>query len=364
MRTRTDRPRRFLNALKRPPATLATRALLLAALAASQAAAAPFQQPTKPSDALVERRVSTVETPKPTDETRKPTDERYRIGVGDVLEIRVFNRPQLTREAVRVEGEGIIRMPLIEGQIQAACQTEGELASEIARRYLKFLKNPQVDVFVKEYNSTPVAVLGAVKAPGRFQLQRRVRLLELLTFAGGPTELAGHGVQLVHASPRFNCSNSSQPSFTPADSTLAELSTYKLSETLRGDVESNPYVQPGDVVTVPEAAQVYVVGNVLKPSTIALKDRVTVSQAIAMSGGALPDTRSERVRVIRQDAASGTKTEILVDLKAISKHRAQDIVLQANDIVEVPTASGKRFLRTLLGSVAPAIARMPVQVIR
>ena len=370
MRTRTPRPRRLPNALSRPATHAAcTLLLLLAALSAPLASASPGQQqpqqPAKPSDTLVERRVSAVETPKPADATQKPFDERYRIGVGDVLEIRVFNRPQLTREAVRVEGDGMIRMPLIEGQVQAACQTEGELASEIARRYLKYLKNPQVDVFIREYNSTPVAVLGAVKAPGRFQLQRRVRLLELLTFAGGPTELAGHGVQLVHAAPRFACGgNSTQPSSTPTDSALTELSTYRLSETLRGGDESNPYVQPGDVVTVPEAAQVYVVGNVLKPSTIALKDRVTVSQAIAMSGGALPDTRSEQVRVIRQDAASGTKTEILVDLKAISKHRAQDVVLQANDIVEVPTASGKRFLRTLLGSVAPAIARMPVQVIR
>jgi polysaccharide export outer membrane protein len=351
MRTRINFPRTPSRLNKR---TLAACALLLASLSTARLASA--QDVSKPSGASV------VSSPA-VESSKQATDERYRIGVGDVLEIRVFNRPQLTREAVRVEGDGMIRMPLIEGQVQAACQTEGELASEIAKRYMKYLKNPQVDVFIKEYNSTPVAVLGAVKTPGRFQLQRRVRLLELLTFAGGPTELAGHGVQLVHAAPRFLCS-SAQPEASTKASELMEVSAYKLSETLRGDSESNPYVQPGDVVTVPEAAQVYVVGNVLKPSTIALKERVTVSQAIAMSGGALPDTQNERVRIIRQDASSATKTEIIVNLKAISKHSAPDVVLQANDIVEVPTASGKRFLRTLLGSVAPALARMPVQIIR
>jgi polysaccharide export outer membrane protein len=287
--------------------------------------------------------------------------ERYRIGPGDVLEIRIFNRPQLSREAVRVEGGGTIRMPLIEGEIPAACQTEGELAAEIARRYLKFLKNPQVDVFVKEFNSTPVAVIGAVSTPGRFQLQRRVRLLELLAFAGGPTEKAGRSVQVVHSAPLLSCDLDAPAAARGGEA--AEFSAFDLNSTLQGDSRANPYVRPGDVITIPEAAQVYVVGNVLKPSAIALKEKITVSQAIAIAGGTLPDTQSERVRIVRQ-GPGGEKSEILVDLKAISKHRAEDVALQANDIIEVPTASGKRFLRTLLGSAVPSAARLPVQIIR
>src|SRR5438045_4709668 len=89
-------------------------------------------------------------------------DDRYRIGAGDVLDIRVYNRPQLSREAVRVEGNGMIRMPLIESEIQAACHTEGELAKEIATSYAKYYKNLQVDVFIKEYHSKQVAIIGAV----------------------------------------------------------------------------------------------------------------------------------------------------------------------------------------------------------
>src|ERR1043165_242236 len=89
-------------------------------------------------------------------------DDRYRIGPGDVLDIRIYNRPQLSREAVRVEGNGMIRMPLIENEIQAACRTEGELAKEIATGYAKYYKNLQVDVFIKEYHSKQVAVIGAV----------------------------------------------------------------------------------------------------------------------------------------------------------------------------------------------------------
>ena len=100
-------------------------------------------------------------------------DDRYRIGAGDVLDIRIYNRPQLSREAVRVEGSGMIRMPLIETEIQAACQTEGELAKEISTRYAKYYKNLQVDVFIKEYHSRQVAIIGAVNDQSRFELQRR-----------------------------------------------------------------------------------------------------------------------------------------------------------------------------------------------
>src|SRR5215813_1930692 len=87
---------------------------------------------------------------------QQSVDDRYRIGPGDVLDIRIFNKPQLSREAVRVEGNGMIRMPLIETDIQAGCLTEGELAKEISTRYAKYYKNLPVDVFIKEYHSQQV----------------------------------------------------------------------------------------------------------------------------------------------------------------------------------------------------------------
>src|ERR1044072_6581782 len=89
-------------------------------------------------------------------------DDRYRIGAGDVLDVRIYNRPQLSREAVRVEGSGMIRMPLIETEIQAACLTEGQLAKDSWTRYARYDKYLQVDVFIKEYHSRQVAIIGAV----------------------------------------------------------------------------------------------------------------------------------------------------------------------------------------------------------
>ena len=289
-----------------------------------------------------------------------PVNSAYVIGVGDVLDIRVFGKAQLTRDAVRVDDSGRIRMPLLEEQVQAACRTEADLAAEISSQYLKYVRKPQVDVFVREYNSLPVAVVGAVSKPGRFLLQRRLRLLELLTFAGGPSDRAGRGVQIVHAATVPVCESGK---LTPISAVTAVVA-YELSEVLAGNEVSNPYVRPGDVISILEADQVFIVGNVIRPSSIALKEPVTLSRAIAMSGGVLPHTKMDQIRIIRQSTNnSSKKEEIIVDLNAIEKKRANDIALQANDIVDVPVSGGKRFLSNLVGGVVPAVTQMPVRVI-
>jgi polysaccharide export outer membrane protein len=284
----------------------------------------------------------------------------YRIGAGDVLEVRVYNRPQLSRDAVRVDNRGMIRMPIIESDIVAGCRTESELAGEVAALYLKYQRHPHVDVFVKDYSSKPVAVIGAVDKPGQFQLQRRVRLLELVSLAGGPTERAGQRILVAHSSEISPCSVGAAG--VAADASGFE--SYDLNNTLKADAEANPYVRSGDIITLPEAQQVFVVGNVFHPTSISLKERITVSQAVAMAGGTMSDAKKESIRILRQLPGSSTKTEIVVDLNAISKRKAEDVELKANDIVEVPTSTGKRLLHSLINAVIPGASGLPLRVIR
>src|SRR5690348_5498726 len=156
-------------------------------------------------------------------------DDRYRIGAGDVLDVRIYNRPQLSRDAVRVEGNGMIRMPLIETEIQAACLTEGELAKDIATRYTKYYRNLQVDVFIKEFHSRQIAIIGAVNEQGRFELQRRIRLLELLTYARGPSSKAGQTINIVHSSAPTLCKKE--------DDEINAFTSFRLSDTLLGEAK-------------------------------------------------------------------------------------------------------------------------------
>ena len=287
----------------------------------------------------------------------KNSNDLYRIGPGDVIEVRVLNRPQLSRDSVRVDNRGMIHMPMIEDEIRAGCRAESELAAEIATRYLKYLRHPQIDVFVKEYSSNPVAVMGAVDKPGQFQLHRRVRLLELISLAGGPTERAGERVLVAHTSKIAACDEGSTAPESGFES-------YNLNNTVKGEEQSNPYAQPGDIVTIPEAQQAFVVGNVFKPGSITLKERITMSQAVAMAGGILPDTQKDRIRILRQLPGARANTEIVLDLNAISKRKAEDIELQPNDIIDVPMSAGRRFLRSLGNAIAPTALTLPVRVVR
>ncbi len=284
-------------------------------------------------------------------------EDRYRIGPGDVLDIRIYNRPQLSRDAVRVEGNGMIRMPLIDNDIQAACLTEGELAKEISTRYARYYKNLQVDVFIKEYHSKQVAIIGAVNEQSRFELQRRVRLLELLTYAKGPSTKAGQTINIVHSTATSPCKQ------TDETDTSAAFTSYKLSDVLQGDPKSNPYLETGDIVTLPEADQVYVVGNVFMPLTISLKEPITLTRAIAMAGGLKQDTRKDKIRVLRQEPGTTIRKEITVDLSAIEKKRSEDLALAPNDIIDVPTSAGKSFLRSLIQGVVPGVGQLPVRVV-
>jgi polysaccharide export outer membrane protein len=328
------------------------KALLIIAFAAVGMASAAIAQPQPAADSRPAI-AQTASSP----ELRTPENQRYRIGPGDLLEIRIFNRPQLSRDAVRVEGNGMIRMPLVEDEIQAACKSEGELAKEIATRYLRYYRNLQVDVFIKEYHAREVALIGAVNEQGRYQMQRRLRLLELLTFAKGPSDKAGETINIVRGPRTDLCANSSDSADEGGFISL------RLNDTLRGEEKANPFIQAGDIVTIPEAAQVYVVGNVYSPRTLPLKEPITVSHAIAMAGGVLRDSKTDRIHIIRQVPGSGGQSELYVSLKDIASKKAEDVLLRPNDIVEVSVSTGKSLIRSLLGAVAPTVGQLPVRVI-
>ncbi len=314
------------------PITLIAVAVLCFAVSLSASGQEPAENTTPDKAVSTNRSVAQV--------LAMADDDRYRIGPGDVLDIRILNRPNLSREAVRVEGSGMIRMPLIETEIQAACKTEGA----------------QVDVFIKEYHSRQVAIIGAVNEQSRFELQRRIRLLDLLTYAKGPTPKAGQTINIVHSPPTLICQKEET-----ADT--AALSSYRLSDTLQGYPQANPFIEPGDIVTLPEANQVYVVGNVFTPVTIPLREPLTLSRAVAMAGGVKQDSKKDKVRIVRQQPGTATSQEIVVDLTSIEKKRAEDIALLPNDIIDVPTSGSKTFLRSLLGTIAPSITQLPVRVI-
>lgn len=365
------------------------RCALAAALCLAAAAASARQQ-AAPAASSAPAAASVAPAP----DTQRPGGEQYRIGARDVLTIRVTAPdiiPQFSAEALEVNECGMIPLLSVQNEeqneVKAAGMTTGELQERLRKFYTKYKRNPQVVVKVREYNSQPVAINGAVARPGQFQLRRPVRLLELLQFyAGGATERSGGRIQIARMPALGMCEAGPANAAVGQASSVAQAApaaqaaqaatpieegsapsflTFKLEDTLKADDRANPYLQPGDVITLPEAREAYVVGNVLRPGPIPLRDdRLTVSRAIAMVGGFMPDSKKEKVRIIRQEAGGAGSREIFVDMKAVDRRQAEDVALLPNDIIDVPVAGGRRVLRSLVGAVVPSVGQLPVQVIR
>ena len=293
----------------------------------------------------------------------------YKIGPGDILKVLVLKQDILTQDAVRVNNDGTIQMPMIESPIPAACLTEDELASDLTARYKKYILNPQIYVSVREFNANYVAVVGAVVTPGRFRLQRPMRLLELLTFVNGPTMNAGQQVQLIRDLNADICGGvvtvSGNGTSAQSEAGKQEIITISLTDLLKGDESANPYVQAGDVIRIDEAdvKQAFIIGNVKAATTINLKEPVTLSRAIAMAGGTASGAQINKIKISRQSSGSLSKTEIIADLKAINSRKQEDIVLEPNDIVDVPGPSGARkFFKDIIRGVVPVVTRMPIMI--
>jgi len=308
-----------------------------------------------------------AEPPRSDDARAVPTgtaaDESYRIGPGDVLDIFVSKQPDYSRAGVRVDNNGMIQIPRDDVELKAACKTVREIANEIKDRYRKYLRNPYVYVEVKDFQSQPVAVIGAVHAPGRFQLQRRVKLLELLTFVNGPSDSAGGSIQIIRTSRAAVCDLT--PAGSPETAGGEILLAYNLKDTLKAEDSANPYVQPGDIIRISDAEQAYIIGAVKSSAPITLREPVTLSEAVARAGGLAPEANSEKIRIIRQVNGTTAKTEIVANLKAINKRQQEDILLQANDVIDVPGPSGgKKFLDGVMKALVPRMVSYPLGIIR
>lgn len=296
--------------------------------------------------------------------------DEYRIGPGDQLSIKFFGKDQLLKEE-RVDMRGMINMPLIDEYIRAGCRTENELAEEIARVYRdrQLLRNPIVSVSVMDYQSQPVAVMGAVNSPGRFILHRRVSLLELLSFhAGGPSPKAGNRVQILSTTPTLSCEgpDAQDTSASPANPNGRDkIVTYDLNRLKEGFHDENPYVRPGDIINVPVAAEAIIMGNVSHPSALPLLEPTTLARAIVVVGGTLPNSKLDKIRITRQIPGSSTATtELLVDLKDKDKSKGEGFLLQGGDVVEVSTNTGLTgFLHFLYKTAVPLASSLPLRVI-
>jgi len=303
----------------------------------------------------------------------------YPIGPGDVIEITVPGVDDLKERLVRVGGDGRIELPLI-GQIQAGGLTEPQLTESLKTALGKYMYSPQVDVFIKEYRSRQVAVVGAVRTPGLVTLTNSdISILDAITQAGGLTadaadeiviipEVKGGQKQLARLAASLSEEHEPHHKVATADQaqnvqpeksensdhsdkegtqlTMASLEQNVSngpavviplkSNTMRGSARyMNMPVRPGDVLIVPGGGNVMVTGWVYKPGFFQVGSGLTVLGAVGSAGGAMYAAAPSEATLIRSDA-TGNKVSLPIDLDKIAKGEDADIPVRANDVIDVP----------------------------
>jgi polysaccharide export outer membrane protein len=247
-------------------------------------------------------------------------------------------------------------LPFLESPIPARCRTEKQIQQDIATAYGKYLKNPQISVRITERKSRqPATINGAVRQPARIQMQRNVRLNELMAASGGFTERAAGTIQILHTEPLMCPEPGEESEAAPIDGTKIPLQLIKVSDLKAGKVDANPIIRPGDYVLVTEADPVYVTGSVNAPQGVYMREQLTLSRALAMVGGVRKEAKADDIRIYRQKAGSTEQEIIKVDYAAIKKNQKPDVLLQAFDVIDVPEAgafSKNRIGPTLLSAVS------------
>lgn len=264
------------------------------------------------------------------------SSESLLIGPGDLLHITVLREAEL-EQRVRVLDSGEINLSLA-GSVRVQGLTPAEAAARVAGKYREgnFLLHPEVSVFVEEYATQAVTILGQVARPGTVRLAAPRSLIDVLSLTGGLTEYADRHIVIE----RGGKNSERVHAFLPnrADDTL----------------DANILIRPGDTIVVPKAGIVYVLGDVARPGGYIMQNdsQLSVLEAIALAAGTSKTASEKRVLLVR--SIDGQSQSVELPLRDMERGRDPDVPLKANDIIYVPFSLMKNVSLGLAGITAAA----------
>lgn len=275
------------------------------------------------------------------------TDVRYVLGLDDQISIWALGMTESFEKPFRVDQSGYVDLPMV-GRLRARDRTVEEFKADLLAKLRNYVNDPQVAVTVVETRSQPVSILGAVNNPGVHQLQGRKTLMEMLSVAGGLRADAGKSVKISRAPTTGHF----PPDPNPGGEEAIDVSVRDLLE--GKSASQNVAIRPHDVITVPRAEMVYVVGEVNKAGGFVLNERETMStlQALSLAGGLSHAAAPGYARILRTTGGSEERAEVRIDLKRILSSKANDVPLYSGDILFIPDsaakAAGRRAVETAL----------------
>jgi polysaccharide export outer membrane protein len=292
----------------------------------------------------------------------KPAPDTYTLGPGDQIVIRVPEIEEIDNKTVPIDLKGNINLPSV-GRIQASGLNTEQLEAAIADRLKKYLVKPDVSVYLTEMRSQPVSVLGQVQTPGVHQLQGQKNLFEVLSLAGGLRPEAGNVIEITRRLewgpiPLPNAANDSTGQFSVGSVEVRSVMN-------ASNPAENILIKPNDVISVPKADTIYVLGAVKKPGAYVLGEHRTLGtlEILALAEGTEKTAAPQKARIMRVIPGSNDRAEIPVNLSTILSGKIPDVPLTADDILFVPVSrakvAGYRTLEALAEAGTTAIYRVP-----
>jgi polysaccharide export outer membrane protein len=217
-----------------------------------------------------------------------------------------------------------------------------DLERELNTRLKVYIKEPNVVVSIQEYRSQPVTVVGAVNRAGVHQLQGQKTLLEVISMAEGLRQDAGFSAKVTR---RLEYGEVPLPSAQPDPTERFSVAEVDLEDLLAGkNPQQNIVMMPNDVVSIPRAHMVYVIGAVERSGGFALAEQSHISalQALALAGGLVQTAAGDRAKILRQTEDENGRVEIAVNLKDILTGKVPDVALGGEDILFVPQSGAKQ----------------------
>jgi polysaccharide biosynthesis/export protein len=293
-----------------------------------------------------------LQLPKTADTPTRTPRRSYRLGAADVLDVFSSQVEVLKSFAARINDDGTIRLPMV-GPLSVAGSTLSEAERDINAAFERFYKNPDILVSVKEYRPRPVSVIGAVQNPGVVEIEGEVTLFEVLGKVGGFQPDASYTIRItrrqdLHGPLDLESATSDESGkFSSAEIPIENLYTANTPAT-------NLTILPYDVVMVPKAKMVYILGSVIRPGGFALQEgeAVTTLQALVLAGGYERFANPGKARILRKDPDSMRRREIAIDMKDVLVGKEEDLRLRADDILYIPDNSRRKLLTGIAVSAA------------
>ncbi len=265
----------------------------------------------------------------------------YLMGPDDQLEISGPELNDVANKPIRIDGDGNMQVPLV-GRVHVSGLTAQQAEQELNKDLSKYIRNPQVVVSVAEERSQPVSILGAVNTPGVHQVQGHKTLLEMLALAGGMRPDAGYSIRITRQV-EWGCIPLPKAELdTSGRFSVAQLNLKKIMEAK--DPEQNIQIFPHDVITVPKAEMVYVIGDVKRSGGFVLgeAESMSVLQALSLAEGLNGTADARHARILRLMHDTDQREELPVDVKGVLAGKKTDIALRGDDILFVPGSTGKK----------------------